>query len=109
MKIKIKTNFIQMKKVNKVIQKKVLQKELNIYYFQNQKKNKEKKDLVNEIWNLRNDKLVKLKKFVGKKKTKELINLFNDQKPLFKKFIIDENIELKLISILEKILQKLKK
>ena len=70
MKIKIKTNFIQMKKVNKVIQKKVLQKELNIYYFQNQKKNKEKKDLVNEIWNLRNDKLVKLKKFVGKKKQK---------------------------------------
>ena len=59
-----------MKKVNKVIQKKVLQKELNIYYFQNQKKNKEKKDLVNEIWNLRNDKLVKLKKFVGKKKQK---------------------------------------
>ena len=70
MKIKIKTNFIQMKKVNKVIQKKVFQKELNIYYFQNQKKNKEKKDLVNEIWNLRNDKLVKLKKFVGKKKQK---------------------------------------
>ena len=70
MKIKIKTNFIQMKKVNKVIQKKVLQKELNIYYFQNQKKNKEKKDLVNEIWNLRNDKLAKLKKFVGKKKQK---------------------------------------
>ena len=70
MKIKIKMNFIQMKKVNKVIQKKVFQKELNIYYFQNQKKNKEKKDLVNEIWNLRNDKLVKLKKFVGKKKQK---------------------------------------
>ena len=70
MKIKIKTNFIQMKKANKVIQKKVFQNELNIYYFQNQKKNKEKKDLVNEIWNLRNDKLVKLKKFVGKKKQK---------------------------------------
>ena len=88
-------------------------------------KNKEPKDLVNEIWNLRNDKLVSNptmeetlkiclsyilkqylngKKFVGNKKTaKELINLFNDWKPLFDKFVPDENIELKLISVLEQI------
>ena len=93
-------------------------------------KNKEKKDLVNEIWNLRNDKLVSSptmeetlkiclsyilkkylngKKFVGNKKTaKELINLFNDWNPLFKKFVIDENIELKLISILEQICIEIK-
>ena len=87
-------------------------------------KNKEKKDLVNEIWNLRNDNVsnpteeetLKIclsyilkqylngKKFVGNKKTaKELINLFNDWKPLFDKFVPDENIELKLISVLEQI------
>ena len=93
-------------------------------------KNKEKKDLVNEIWNLRNDKLVSNptmeetlkiclsyilkqylngKKFVGNKKTaKELINLFNDWKPLFNKFVIDENIEFKLISILEQICIEIK-
>ena len=93
-------------------------------------KNKEKKDLVNEIWNLRNDKLVSNpteeetlkiclsyilkqylngKKFVGNKKTaKELINLFNDWKPLFKKFVIDDNIELKLVSVLEQICIEIK-
>lgn len=92
-------------------------------------KNKEKKDLVNEIWNLRNDNVsnpteeetLKIclsyilkqylngKKFVGNKKTaKELINLFNDWKPLFKKFVIDDNIELKLVSVLEQICIEIK-
>ena len=92
-------------------------------------KNKEKKDLVNEIWNLRNDNIsnpteeetLKIclsyilkqylngKKFVGNKKTaKELINLFNDWKPLFKKFVIDDNIELKLVSVLEQICIEIK-
>lgn len=92
-------------------------------------KNMEKKDLVNEIWNLRNDNVsnpteeetLKIclsyilkqylngKKFVGNKKTaKELINLFNDWKPLFKKFVIDDNIELKLVSVLEQICIEIK-
>ena len=87
-------------------------------------KNKEKKDLVNEIWNLRNDNIsnpteeetLKIclsyilkqylngKKFVGNKKSaKELIDLFNDWKILFDKFVPDENIELKLISVFEQI------
>ena len=87
-------------------------------------KNKEKKDLVNEIWNLRNDNVsnpteeetLKIclsyilkqylngKKFVGNKKSaKELIDLFNDWKILFDKFVPDENIELKLISVFEQI------
>ena len=88
-------------------------------------KNKEPKELVNEIWNLRNDKLVSNptmeetlkiclsyilkqylngKKFVGNKKSaKELIDLFNDWKILFDKFVPDENIELKLISVFEQI------
>ena len=86
-------------------------------------KNKEKKDLVNEIWNLRNDKLVSnptledtlnicltiiLKKFLNgnkfvknKHSFEELTKLFNEWKPLFKKFVPDENIELNLVSVLE--------
>ena len=86
-------------------------------------KNKEKKDLVNEIWNLRNDKLVSnptledtlnicltiiLKKFLNgnkfvknKHSFEELTKLFNEWKPLFKKFVTDENIELNLVSVLE--------
>ena len=86
-------------------------------------KNKEKKDLVNEIWNLKNDKLTSnptledtlnicltiiLKKFLnGNKFVKnkhtyeELTKLFNSWKPLFNKFVPDENIELNLVSVLE--------
>ena len=86
-------------------------------------KNKEKKDLVNEIWNLRNDKLVSnptledtlnicltiiLKKFLNgnkfvknKHSFEELTKLFNEWKPLFKKFVPDENIELNIVSVLE--------
>ena len=88
-------------------------------------KNKEPKILVNEIWNLRNDKLVSnptleetlkiclsviLKKFLdgnkfvkNKHSYEELTKLFNKWKPLFEKFVPDENIELNLISVLEQI------
>ena len=88
-------------------------------------KGKTAKDITNEIWNLRNDKIssnptweetLKIslthilnlflngKKFVGNKQNaKELIKLFNNWKPLFDKFVPDDNIELKLISVLEQI------
>ena len=88
-------------------------------------KNKEQKDLVNEIWNLRNDKIVLnptleetlkiclsiiLNKFLNgnkfvknKKNYEELTKLFNNWKPLFDKFVPDENIELNLVSVLEQI------
>ena len=86
---------------------------------------KEPKDIVNEIWNLRNDKLVSnptleetlkicftiiLNKFLeGKKFAKnkhyaeELTKLFKKWKPLIDKFVPDENIELNFISVLEQI------
>ena len=88
-------------------------------------KNKEPKDLVNEIWNLRNDKLILnptleetlkiclgiiLNKFLNgnkfvknKHNYEELTKLFNNWKPLFDKFVPDENIELNLVSVLEQI------
>ena len=50
------------------------------------------------------------KKFVGNKQNaKELIKLFNNWKPLFDKFVPDDNIELKLISVLEQICIEIKK
>ena len=86
-------------------------------------KNKEIKDLVNEVWNLRNDKIdstptseetikiclsVILKRFLnGKKLTKdkieELSKLLKEWKQLFDKFVIDKIIELNLISVLEQL------
>ena len=93
-------------------------------------KGKTTKDITNEIWNLRNDKIssnptleetLKIslahilnqflngKKFVGNKQNaKELIKLFNNWKPLFDKFVPDDNIELKLISVLEQICIEIK-
>ena len=86
---------------------------------------KEPKDMVNEIWNLRNDKIVSnptleetlqiclsiiLNKFLeGKKFVKnkhyaeELTKLFKEWKPLFDKFIPDDIIELNFVSVLEQI------
>ena len=92
-------------------------------------KGKIPKDIINEIWNLRNDKssnptleetlkiclafilnqFLNGKKFVGNKQNaKELIKLFNNWKPLFDKFVPDDNIELKLISVLEQICIEIK-
>ena len=86
-------------------------------------RNKEIKELVKEIWNLRNDKIISnptceetlkitlsvlLKKFLnGKKFTKnkvgELSNLLKDWKQLFDKFVLDKTIELNLMSVLEQL------
>jgi NDP-sugar pyrophosphorylase family protein len=89
-----------------------------------QNKNKEPEELVNEIWTLRNYKnpiptpeetlqicLTNiLRQFLNGKKfvkninnVKGLIELFKNWKPLFDKFVIDDFVELKLISVLEQI------
>lgn len=89
-----------------------------------QNKNKEPEELVNEIWTLRNYKnpiptpeetlqicLTNiLRQFLNGKKfvkninnVKGLIELFKNWKPLFDKFVIDDTVELKLISVLEQI------
>ena len=91
-------------------------------------KNKEIKDLVSEIWNLRNDRVISnptleetlkiclsiiLKKFLnGKKLTKDKVDalskLFKDWKQLFEKFVLDKTIELNLISVLEQLCIEIK-